>query len=251
MEQGKSDNFKSFSDNESNANNFQKENRSELVKLFKEFKVSEEELMSQFGLFIRSSYLVKFLVLNDLYERIINVPGKIFEFGTRFGHNLVVFENLRAIYEPFNKTREIVGFDTFEGYKNFTEIDKESNVFVEETYQVFNNYEKYINKLLITHEKCNVMGHLFGNHQVIKGDVTLTVKDYLKEPSTVVALAYFDMGLYKPTKIALEQIKPHLIPGSVILLDEFTWSESQESQLHSEKFLVTKAIKLKNLNLLQ
>ena len=74
MEQGKSDNFKSFSDNESNANNFQKENRSELVKLFKEFKVSEEELMSQFGLFIRSSYLVKFLVLNDLYERIINVP---------------------------------------------------------------------------------------------------------------------------------------------------------------------------------
>ena len=49
---------------------------------------------------------------------------KILEFGTRFGHNLVVFENLRAIYEPFNKTREIVGFDTFEGYKNFTEMIK-------------------------------------------------------------------------------------------------------------------------------
>ena len=140
---------------------------------------------------------------------------------------MVVFENLRAIYEPFNKTREIVGFDTFEGYKNFTDIDKESDVFMEQTYQVFDNYENYINKLLITHEKCNVMGHISGNHKVIKGDVTVTVKDYLKkEPSTVVALAYFDMGLYKPTKIALEQIKPHLIPGSVILLDEFTWSES-------------------------
>ena len=28
-----------------------------------------------------------------------------------------------------HKTREIVGFDTFEGYKNFTDIDKESDVF--------------------------------------------------------------------------------------------------------------------------
>ena len=32
-----------------------------------------DELMTQFGLFIRSSYLVKFLVLNDLYQRIKNI----------------------------------------------------------------------------------------------------------------------------------------------------------------------------------
>jgi hypothetical protein len=41
-----------------------------------------------------------------------------------------------------------------------------------------------------------------------------------------VAFAYFDMGLYNPTKAALSAIKPHLVSGSIILLDELTWSEA-------------------------
>ena len=36
------------------------------------------------------------------------IPGDIFEFGTRFGHNMVVFENLRAVYEPFNKPEKLL-----------------------------------------------------------------------------------------------------------------------------------------------
>ena len=74
---------------------------------------------------------------------------------------------------------------------------------------------------------CDILGHIKGLHRLVKGDVTVTSKEYFeKHPETIVSLAYFDMGLYNPTKSALEAIKPHLIPGSVILLDEFTWSES-------------------------
>ena len=40
------------------------------------------------------------------------------------------------------------------------------------------------------------------------------------------ALAYFDLGLYGPTRAALAAIKPHMVPGSVMLLDELTWAES-------------------------
>ena len=45
-------------------------------------------------------------------------------------------------------------------------------------------------------------------------------------PESLVALAYFDMGPYLPTKVALESLVPHLMPGSVLLMDELTWSES-------------------------
>jgi len=34
------------------------------------------------------------------------------------------------------------------------------------------------------------------------------------------------MGLYEPTRASMEAIRPHLVPGSCILLDELTWSES-------------------------
>jgi hypothetical protein len=235
----------SYSLKESNSNDYQLESRDDLEKLFKECPIPTDDLMTQLGLYIRGSYLVKFLVLNDLYIRIKDLPGDIFEFGTRFGHNMVVFENLRSIYEPFNKTRKIVGFDTFTGYENFSEHDKESDVFKEDSYTTFNDYKIYLENLLKTHERNNVIGHINGVHKVIKGDVTITSKNYfINHPETVVALAYFDMGLYNPTKSALEAIKNHLIPGSVILLDEFNWVEAPGESLAFKEVFGDKGYKI-------
>ena len=186
-----------------------------------------EHLACNLGLFLRSSALVKYLVINELYERIINVPGVIMEFGTWWGQNLVLFENLRAIHEPFNSTRHIVGFDTFEGYQNLSKNDIEGNIFSQGNFFVDDNYKAYLEKLLVLHERANIWGHLNGKHELIKGDVTETAQLYFNDnPHTIVALAYFDMGLYNPTKMALEAIKPHLVPGSVILLDELTWRDA-------------------------
>jgi hypothetical protein len=216
-----------FSIAETNSSQSQIDARIKLIKMFRDCELPDDELMTQLGLFIRSSYLVKFLVLNDLYNRIQNLPGDIIEFGTRFGHNLIVFENLRSIYEPFNKTRKIIGFDTFQGYKGVTSLDSKSDIFSEQGYSTPDNYKDYLEQLLIIHEQCNVLGHINGGHRLIDGDVCETAPEYFKQyPETIVSLAYFDMGLYKPTKVALESIKLHLIPGSLILLDEFTWAES-------------------------
>ena len=45
------------------------------------------------------------------------------EFGVRWGQNLVTLSNLRGIYEPFNYSRKIIGFDTFEGFPSVHEKD--------------------------------------------------------------------------------------------------------------------------------
>ena len=59
-------------------------------------------------------------------------------------------------------------------------------------------------------------------HKTVEGDVTLTAPSYFKaHPEESIALAYFDMALYEPTKACLEAILPNLFPGSVIMLDEF------------------------------
>lgn len=201
--------------------------RDELSKLFDDAPFSMEDKMFNLGMFVRSSLLVKFLVMSDLYQRIVDIPGKIVEFGTWWGQNLVLFENLRAIHEPFNKQRIVVGFDTFEGYTKPSDIDLKSDVWVEHSYSTGSEYKSYLKSILETHEKCNVLGHVNGNHELIAGDVTDTAPEYFKQkPESIVALAYFDMGLYEPTKSAMQAIKPHLVKGSVLLLDELTWSES-------------------------
>jgi hypothetical protein len=188
--------------------------------------------MTNLGLYIRGSALVKLLVLNDLYTRIKDLPGVIAEFGTWWGQNMVLFENLRAIYEPFNKTRAIIGFDTFEGYHGFSAKDDAGDVFEQGGYSVGEQYKQYLERLLTVHEGNNVLGHIRGQHSLVTGDVTETAPRYFADhPELTVALAYFDMGLYAPTRAALEAIKPHLVPGSVLLLDEFSWAEAKGEAL--------------------
>ena len=52
-----------------------------------------------------------------------------------------------------------------------------------------------------------------------------TLPEYLgRHPETVVALAYFDFDLYKPTRHCLDLIKPHLTLGSVIAFDQFAYA---------------------------
>lgn len=188
--------------------------RERLREMFVRAPLPPDDLMFNLGLYVRSSLLVKFLVMNDLYDRIKTVPGALVEFGVWYGQNLVLMENLRAIHEPFNKQRSILGFDTFEGYA-------ESDV---PSYKTGESYQAYLEELLLVHEGNNAFGHLRGNCRLIKGDVVETAPKYFAEhPETLVALAYFDMGPYEPTVAALRAIKPHLLPGSVVLFDELTW----------------------------
>lgn len=183
-----------------------------------------DELMFNLGLYVRSSLLVKFLVLHDVYRRIQALPGALIEFGTWRGQNLVLLENLRAIHEPFNKQRQIIGFDTFTGYPEEAGMAAKST----ETHGGYNtggSYPDYLTDLLGVHESMNAFGHIRGGHRLIAGDVVETApKFFADHPETLVAFAFFDMGPYEPTITALKAIRPHLMPGSVILFDELTWA---------------------------
>jgi hypothetical protein len=164
--------------------------------------------------------------VNDVYKKIVDVPGHIFDLGCWWGQNSVLFENLRAIYEPFNKQRKIVCFDSFEGYTNWSDKDQKSEIFNQNTYATAAAYDVFLRARLETHEGLNNLGHQRGIHEVVKGDATKTVKEYLgRNPETIVALAAFDLGLYEPTKVVLEQIKPHLVPGSCLFMIHITRKE--------------------------
>lgn len=197
--------------------------RERLGEMFAHSPLSPHDLMFNLGLYVRSSLLVKFLVLDGLYRRVKHIPGAMVEFGTWWGQNLVLMENLRAIHEPFNKQRTIIGFDTFEGYIDEAAMKRES-VERHGGYQTGSAHQDYLAQLLEVHEGNNAFGHIRGQHKLVRGDVTQTAPKYFADhPETIVAFAFFDMGPYEPTVAALKAIKPHLVPGSVLLFDELTW----------------------------
>lgn len=206
---------------ETKASEQQLAHRELLYKLFNDRPIPDDQLLICLGLFMRSSALTKILFVNEAYQLILDQPGIIVEFGTWWGQNLVLFENLRAIYEPFNQSRRVVGFDTFQGYPEISEKDRPSDTIKVGGYKVAENYREYLEALIDYHEKNNVLAAI-KKHELVQGDVTKTAPAYFdKNDDVIVALAYFDMALYEPSKAALEAIKPHLVPGSVLMLDEF------------------------------
>jgi Macrocin-O-methyltransferase (TylF) len=191
-----------------------------LLALFKNTPIPETELLVNLGLYLRSTVLAKILYLNELYEQIKNIPGVIIEFGVWWGANLALFESFRSVYEPYNWTRKVIGFDTFRGYPSVSPQDGDSSYASVGGYSVSEGYERHLTEVLNAHEGDNVMAHIKKNLLVI-GDVTQTADRYFQEhPETIVALAYFDLALYEPTKKCLETIRPYLVRGSVLAMDE-------------------------------
>lgn len=194
--------------------------RKDLVALYKKCPIPESELQSNLGLFLSRQTMARMLWMHELYQKIINVPGVIMEFGVRWGQNLALFQSFRGIYEPYNYTRKVIGFDTFSGFSGTSAKDGTADIVADGAYSVTPGYEKYLEQILQYHEMESPVSHI-KKHTLVKGDASQTAKKYLQDnPETIVALAYFNMDIYQPTAQCLEAIKGYLTKGSVIGFDE-------------------------------
>lgn len=200
--------------------------RDEMRSLLDECPIPNDQLLDNIGLFIDSKKLSRILFLDHIYKKIIDYQGVIFDFGTRWGQNAAVFSALRGIYEPFNRHRKIIAFDTFEGFPSLDEKDGDSDLMSIGNVSTTENYENYLNKILEVHQKLNPLNHIKKN-EIIKGDTSIELESYFtNNPHTIVALAYFDFDIYKPTKNCLDLILPRLTKGSIIGFDELNDQDS-------------------------
>ena len=80
-------------------------------------------------------------------------------------------------------------------------------------------------------------------------------KFFADHPGDIVALAYFDLATYAPTKACLEAVLPHTVPGSVFLMDELNFAEydgasiafkeifaGREYRIEKSKFMTDRSI---------
>jgi hypothetical protein len=165
------------------------------------------------------------LFLEEIYKKIIPIPGNILVFGTWWGQDLVLLHNLRAVFEPYNAARKVVGFDTFSGYPGLSEQDVLSDTIKEGAYGTSENYIDHLGALLDYHEKENIMSHI-RKFELVEGDIVKTLPEYFgRNGHELISLIYIDVALYEPTKAILENCLPHLMKGSIIVFDELNAKE--------------------------
>lgn len=200
--------------------------RSEFLRHFRSCPIPDNQVLSNLGLFLNSKTLSRILFMDHLYRQIVDVQGCVLEFGTRWGQNLALFAALRGIYEPFNRHRNIVGFDTFEGFPSINAKDGRSEMMRPGELTTTENYAAYLEKLMELLERDNPLGHI-RKFSIRKGDATVELGRFFSEsPETIIALAYFDFDLFEPTLKCLNAIRPRLVKGSVVGFDELNDPDS-------------------------
>ena len=172
------------------------QNEAEHVDLLRDCPIPDDEILANLGLFLTSKSLSRILFMNHIYSLIINTPGIVVEFGTRWGQNMALFSALRGIYDPFNRHRKLIAFDTFTGFPNVSSFDGNSKLIKEGNLSVPDAYEEYLERILQCHENSNPLGHI-KKFEIIKGDAPFEFYAYLKShPETIIALAYFDFPIH-------------------------------------------------------
>lgn len=223
----------------------ERDNLQKFIKLFQDCPIPDDQIFQNLGLFLNSKDLSRILFMNHIYKKIRDVQGIVIDFGTRWGQNMAIFSALRGFYEPFNRHKKIVGFDTFRGFPKISKQDGYSDLMRVGNVTVTKNYVKYLDQIMDCHEKSNPLSHI-KKYEIVAGDATLEIKKYLKKnPHTIVALAYFDFDIYEPTKKCLEAIKSKLVKGSVLAFDELNDPDSPGETIAINEIFGLNNIRLK------
>jgi hypothetical protein len=196
---------------------------SRLSKHFSESPGSINDKLNAFTRFVPRQALATFLARKELFDKIINVHGHIVECGVFRGAGLFSWANLSSIYEPYNHTRRIIGFDTFEGFPGIDDLDK-ANSHIDPQYKRVGGLSGETLESMrnsINHYDDNRFISQIPRIEIIPGDACTTIPNYLDDNKhLVVALLYLDFDIYKPTRAAIECLWDRMPCGAIIAFDE-------------------------------
>lgn len=190
-------------------------------------KMEERESWESYERFIASGSLdryTKLLARYELFKMVVDLPGDIVECGVLKGDGILFWARLIQIFNPLSR-RRVIGFDTFEGYRESSENKQDREAV--ESFLKKTNYQGYSeNQIMAKAESLN-LGHRI---QLIKGDANRSIRDYVqKNHGCRIALLNLDFDVYRPTLAALENLYPLVVPQGVIVFDEYgvhEWGES-------------------------
>jgi hypothetical protein len=224
----------------------EEEARARMMQLLKTCPIPDKDLLQNIGLFINSKNMARILFMNHIYQLQVGLQGVVMDFGTRWGQNAAIFTALRGIYEPFNRHRKVVAFDTFDGFPAIGKEDSSTPSWAHEGGLACSpDYELFLERILGAQEDDSPLSHI-RKFEIIKGDASKTIKQYLKAcPQTLISLAYFDFDIFQPTLDVLETIWARCVKGAVIAFDELNDHDSPGETTALLEFCNSKHLKLK------
>lgn len=207
--------------------------------------MSPQDFFDAFNKFIISPDTKVFdkLVSKHLFLNMTKgLPGDIVELGVFKGSGVFVWLKM---LKHLSIQKQVYGFDLFNSETLIEGISTQDKDLMADLFDKrrFNplGYGEYLERVL------NESG--FSNNQILAGDVFQTIPSFLEEnPGFRAAVINFDLDTFEPTYFALNQLWERVVPGGVLVFDEYGVNEWTES-IAVDRFVSEKNLKLISTNL--
>jgi len=175
--------------------------------------------LQHFVKYVRRQDLTRFLARYEVFKRVLDVKGSVIECGVYRGFGLMAWAQFSAILEPNNLTRRIYGFDTFAGFPEIGDEDR-NRYRTPAAGDLHAGVHEELVELIRIFDQNRFLGHV-AKVELVKGDARETIPAFIRErPHLVVSLLFLDFDLHAPTKVALEHFVPRIPKGGIIAFDE-------------------------------
>tara|TARA_Y100000294_G_C8548943_1_gene334436 strand:+ start:186 stop:914 length:729 start_codon:yes stop_codon:yes gene_type:complete len=191
------------------------------------------DLLEHFPAYVGHMALNRVFTLYEYYKMATGVAGHIAELGVYKGSGSLLFAKLVQIHESESLT-QVHGFDWFQGTGESS--NKDSDLVPEGGYQC--SYDDLMK--LIELQK---LDHIVRIHDF---DVTVELKKFFEKNLHLhFKLIFMDCGMYEVMKVALPEFWDRLVPGGIMIFDQFNHEFAPGETLAIKEFLP--GVKIKTL----
>jgi hypothetical protein len=179
-----------------------------------------------FSVYTNRRSFIRQLAHYELFKLTIDLPGHYVDFGVYFGKSYFTWHKFLEIFTPTATHKKVIGFDTFMGFPNLAPDDGPSDFTIQKGPGGLSSasfLEEFLD-LLDLHNQDAVLP--VGRGTIIQGDVCKTFPQWLEQnPEARFCLCNLDMDIYEPTAVVLEACWDRIVPGGVLILDEYATSK--------------------------
>lgn len=162
----------------------------------------------------------------ELFKKTVDLPGHYIDFGVYFGRSYFTWHKFLETLTPTATHKKVFGFDTFGGFPELSQKDGDEDASVEKRTGGLNSssFLDEFKLLLELHNQDSVIPANRGS--IIIGNIVESLPQWLESNAEArFCLINIDVDIYEPTYAILENCWDRLVPGGVLVLDEYATSK--------------------------
>jgi len=210
--------------------------------------------MSRYAGYLDRRHIERHLAITELYRRTVDLPGSVAEFGVFHGSTFFLLARLIEIFNgaQFDKygssSCQLFGFELFSGVA-LSDQDKSGQMVLNKKLALgrggFKTSELEFQELLNNFKKIT---RIPDRLHLISGDIRKTFDGFRSERGGIrFKFCLVDFDLFEPTEFILQRLPNLLVPGALILFDEYGFDEWPGETAAADDFIKKHGLKLYTL----